>query len=96
MAKKKEHPNQRRTQARVREARKEALQEAGELEQGAKESPVLKGLLRFFTSNGVVLGTPERIARLVGRTPEAVRTVLDELEKKGVVEKVTPDLYMSV
>ena len=93
---KREYPNQRRTQTRVREARREALQEAGAFEQEARMSPVCQKLLRFFTSNGVVLGTPERIARLVGREPEAVRPVLEELEKKGVVEKVAPDLYMSV
>lgn len=88
------HRNQGRDQARVETAHREAHEEAGELGQPVRRS-THDLVLQLFTRNGVVLGSSQRIARLVGRKPEAVRPALEELEASGVVETISPDVYVT-
>jgi len=89
------HRNHRRDAARVKAAQREAFEEAGEIGQQASRS-TQERVLELFQSNGVVLGTPQRIARLVGGTPEAVQPVLEELKGRGIVEEYSPGLFVSV
>jgi len=90
----KDHRNRERDQARVETAHREALEEAGGLGQRARISTHDR-VLELFTHNGIVIGTSQRIANLIGRTPEAVQPVLEELEVRGVVERSSSDVYVT-